>query len=299
MRNPIYCGWRVYDKRRDPSSSARRTKTDGRQADRPKIPRAPHEVIRVRVIDHPLVSEDDFARVQQLMNLKKQRHWRSEPNNGERHHRWTYNGFLTCSDCDHLIYTAFRRRDYYVCSAKRTKGRGCQTRYMRREVLEQKLDHLFSHELTEVAFLRNVASCWQAATGGSDQGARRAKMQSELESLNEKRQRVLDSYFEGIVTREERDRRLVVIEHDQDFYRNLLLREMPAVGLSEEDLARAFAPFFEWEFLDRSDKRRLLAAIVPEIHVANYKVAGISVLAGPLRRNEVTHTGMGSLRLAP
>ena len=29
MRNPIYCGWRLYDKRRDPSSSGRRTRSDG------------------------------------------------------------------------------------------------------------------------------------------------------------------------------------------------------------------------------------------------------------------------------
>ncbi len=296
MRNPIYCGWRVYDQRRDPSSSARRTKTDGRQADRPKIPRAPQEVIRVRVIDQPLVSEDDFARAQQMINLKKQRHWRSEPNNGESHHRWTYNGFLTCSDCGHLVYTSFRRRDYYVCSAKRTKGRGCQTRYMRREILEQKLDRLFSIQLTEIRFLRNLASCWEAAMNVNEQRTRTARMQSELECLSEKRQRVLDSYFEGVINRDERDQRLSAIERDQNFYRDLLLREMPAAGVTAEDLARAFAPFFEWEFLGRSDKRRLLSIIVPEIHVANYKLAGISVLTDSMRRNEVSHTGCGLLR---
>jgi DNA invertase Pin-like site-specific DNA recombinase len=142
MRNPIYCGWRVYDKRRDPSNSARRTQNNGRQADRPKIPRAAEDIIRVQVMKQPLVSEDEFARVQKLMDLKKQRHWRTESNDNETHHRWTYNGFLTCSDCLHLVYTAFRRHDYYVCSAKRTKGPGCPTRYMRREILEQKIDHL-------------------------------------------------------------------------------------------------------------------------------------------------------------
>lgn len=294
MRNPIYCGWRLYDKRRDPSSSARRTRTDGRQADRPKIPRAPQDVIRVRVIEQPLVREDDFARVQQMMNLKKQRHWRSEANNGESHHRWTYNGFLTCSDCGHLVYTAFRRRDYYVCSAKRTKGHRCQTGYMRREVLEQKLDHLFSRQLTEVRFLRNLSSCWEAAANVNEQRARTARMRAELESLSEKRQRVLDSYFEGVINREERDQRLSAIDRDQNFYRELLLRAMPAAGVTAEDLARAFAPFFEWEFLGRSDKRRLLSVIVPEIHVANYKLAGISVLTDPMRRNEVSHTDRDS-----
>jgi DNA invertase Pin-like site-specific DNA recombinase len=52
LRNPIYTGWRVIDKRRDPSPGARRVKPDGRQADRPKIQRDPEDVIRTKV-DEP------------------------------------------------------------------------------------------------------------------------------------------------------------------------------------------------------------------------------------------------------
>lgn len=291
MRNPIYCGWRVYDKRRDPSASARRTKTDGRQADRPKIPRAAHEVIRLRVIDPPLVSESDFARVQEIIKLKKQRHWRCEPNNGESHHRWTYNGFLTCSECGNLVYTSFRRRDYYVCSAKRTRAQGCPTQYMRRETLEQKLDHLFAMQPTQTAFLRSLANSWQSAAKVNERRDRRSRMQSELEALREKRERVLDSYFEGVICREERDRRLASIQRDQEFYQNLLLRAVPAPTLSADTLASLFSPFVEWKLLGRGDKRRLLAGVVPEIHVANYKIAGLPLLTGLTRRNEVNHTG--------
>ena len=65
LRNPIYAGWRVYSQRRDPSPRALRTKPDGRQADRPKIARVPEEVIRVKVLDPSLVSDEDFRRVQQ------------------------------------------------------------------------------------------------------------------------------------------------------------------------------------------------------------------------------------------
>lgn len=294
MRNPIYCGWRVYDKRRDPSSSAQRTTIGGRQADRPKILRTPQEVIRVRVIEQPLVSDDDFARVQEMMNLKKQRHWRSQSSNDEGHHRWTYNGFLSCSECGHLVYTSFRRRDYYVCSARRTKGPGCRTRYMRRERLEERLDHLFASQLTELGFLSNLARGWEATMGAHDQPSKTARMQSALDSLEEKRQRILDGYFEGVISREERDERLRAAERDQNFYRDQLLRETPAVGLSVEALARAFAPFFEWEFLGRCDKRRLLSAIVSEIRVADYKIAGMSLLADTLCRNEINRTDRGS-----
>jgi Recombinase len=63
LRNPIYCGWRIISQKRDPSPSAHKAKPDGRQADRPKINKSPDEVIRIKVIDEPLVSEEDFKRV--------------------------------------------------------------------------------------------------------------------------------------------------------------------------------------------------------------------------------------------
>jgi DNA invertase Pin-like site-specific DNA recombinase len=77
MRNPIYTGWRIIDKRRDPSAAAHKAGKHGRQADRPKISRAPEDVIRVQVVDKALINEGDFRRAQELMDFKKTRHWRS------------------------------------------------------------------------------------------------------------------------------------------------------------------------------------------------------------------------------
>jgi len=68
MRNPIYTGWRVIDKRRDPSPGARQVKPDGRQGDRRKIRRTSDEIIRVKVISDGLITESDFQRVQELMD---------------------------------------------------------------------------------------------------------------------------------------------------------------------------------------------------------------------------------------
>ncbi|MFY9555696.1 MAG: recombinase family protein, partial [Blastocatellia bacterium] len=58
LRNEIYAGWRVIDKQRDTSASARRTRADGRQGDRPKITRAAEDIIRLKVINVPLISEE-------------------------------------------------------------------------------------------------------------------------------------------------------------------------------------------------------------------------------------------------
>jgi len=79
LRNPIYTGWRIYDQKRDPSSGGRRLKANGRQGDRRKISRQLDEIISVKVLDPPLVSESEFRRVQEIMDLKKRHHWRCRP----------------------------------------------------------------------------------------------------------------------------------------------------------------------------------------------------------------------------
>ena len=70
LQNPIYTGWRVYDRKRDPSPMGYVPRPDGRQGYRRKVLRSPDEVIRVRVLDG-LVGEQDFARVQQVIELKR------------------------------------------------------------------------------------------------------------------------------------------------------------------------------------------------------------------------------------
>jgi DNA invertase Pin-like site-specific DNA recombinase len=288
LRNPIYTGWRVIDKRRDPSPSAHRVKPDGRQVDRPKIKRAAEEVIRIKVMDEPLISQEEFQRVQQILDLKRARHWRTRP---DYEHRFTYNGFLTCSKCGSLIYTKYRRDDYYVC-----KGRHivkiCDVSYMRRDRLEPKLDNLFANRLTDSSFLRELAEEMESSASRQSNAVRIARLQSEIESLESKRGRILDAYFEGVISSQERDLRLAKIDRDLHATQELLLREKPSVTLSVDSLVSLFSPFFEWQYLKRDDKRRILSTIVPDIRVADYQVSGLYLL--PPCGDNVTHTGKGS-----
>lgn len=76
LENPIYAGWRVYDEERDPSAEGcLKRKKGGRQSDRRKIKRPGNEIIPVHVLEG-LVSQEDFGRVQQMIDLKRQKHWR-------------------------------------------------------------------------------------------------------------------------------------------------------------------------------------------------------------------------------
>ena len=119
-----------------------------------------------------------------------------------------------------------------------------------------------------------------------------------MQALDKKRQRILDSYFEGVIDQDERDRRLGAIERDRAFYGDLLMREgMERPGLSAHSMAQAFAPFQEWKFLSRKHKRSLLTALVPEIYVNDYKVLGVSLLSDGDRCNESTRSRADTLTI--
>src|SRR5713226_6301047 len=117
LENPIYTGWRVYREKRDPSAIGYVSRPGGRQGYRRKIERAPDEVIRVRVLD-AIVSEKDYSRVQHIIRLKKEKHWRSY---AEAPNRYTYNGFLSCRDCASLLYTHTAKDEFYVCKSRNTR----------------------------------------------------------------------------------------------------------------------------------------------------------------------------------
>jgi hypothetical protein len=273
LRNPIYTGWRVIDKRRDPSPSARRTKRDGRQGDRPKIERAPEDVIRVKVLDAPLISELDFARVQQLIETKKRRHWRTRT---DYTHRFTYNGFLTCSTCGRPIHTVFSRKDYYVCTARKHGGT-CRTAYMRRDTLDPHLDALFAERLCDEGFLRELDG--EAARRRSRASGRASahRLETSIAKLEAKRGRVFDAYFEGDIDKGERDERREEIDRQIAHARRMLRNVKPFDALPVKELAEVFTVFLDWPYLSRRDKREALTTLEADVRAANHTITGLFI----------------------
>ena len=78
-------------------------------------------------------------------------------------------------------------------------------------------------------------------------------------------------------------------------YDKLLMRVQPqGPPISAAKLTDLFAVFHEWEFLGIGDKRRLLRSTLPQIHVQDYRVVGLSLAPELMRGDEVNHTGTGS-----
>jgi hypothetical protein len=258
LKNPIYSGWRVIDKKRDLSAAGKYPTKDGRQGDRRKIKRNPDEVIRVKVME-PLVSQEDFNLVQKILRMKKSFHWRSSPNYEQR---YTYNGYLDCV-CQGRVYTKYRRDDYYVCKNR------CGAKYMRRDKLDPYLDRVFAKHLSNETFLRRIARAKKQPQSSIEQ------IRRQIDALMAKRERVLDTYYEGVITRAERDQKVTAIEREQQVFSDLLLREEPARQIDVDTLVRQFKVFRQFDLLNRDQKRRLLNAITPRIIVANYRMEGL------------------------
>jgi DNA invertase Pin-like site-specific DNA recombinase len=168
LENETYTGWRVYDQKRDPSASGYVSRKNGRQGYRRKIARMPDEVIRVSVLDG-IVGRDDFAYVQRLIELKRQKHWRGRTGAPER---YTYNGFLTCGECGERLYTHTSKQEFYICKTRHTRERRnrallglqpCSNRYMLRRKVESKINLLVGQKFRMHS---SFASCWRSTTRG-------------------------------------------------------------------------------------------------------------------------------------
>lgn len=273
MRNPIWMGWRIIDKKRDVSSAGRYSTKDGRQSDRRKIARSAEDVIRIKVISEPLLSETEFQNVQRLMDLKQEKHWRSQPH---VEHRFIYNGFLTCAKCGELILTALARRDYYVCKGRRSNG-VCTARYMAREKLESKLDSLFTEQLANRDFLEQCVRELKTRHSHEDTTAQTQRLATQVARLHEKRGRVLETFLDGLISREERDQRLLNIDGEIQRAQGLLMENTMDPKVDADRLGEAFSVLFEWTFWDREQKRSVLAALTPEIRVADYDLIALGM----------------------
>jgi hypothetical protein len=150
---------------------------------------------------------------------------------------------------------------------------------MKREQLESVLDRLFTDRFSKPAFLEQCVENLRQRSAQDDSAVRIQKLRTEINALCAKRKRVIDTFVEGVIGREERDQRLNTFDHDIQVTQAILMREAPATSMDTAKLIEAFVPLAEWEFWTREQKRMVLATLVPDIRVANYTVESLGLNA--------------------
>jgi hypothetical protein len=204
---------------------------------------------------------------------------------------FTYNGFLWCAKCGERLHT-FRNqfdRHYYICSGKKRKDEAgnvlCQfSCYQGRDKLEPILDRLFTEQLTDRHFLRRLYDYQLAQAERRGSESRVVRLRANLERLEGKRQRITDLYVDGELSREDRTLRLAHLDRELRETRELLAAETPMPVVTVANLAALFAPFVEWPYLVREEKRRILASLGPEIKAADYQIQSMSLNSDSVSR---------------
>jgi DNA invertase Pin-like site-specific DNA recombinase len=279
LQNPIYTGWLVFSERRDLSSKGQRVGPAGHPLrDRRKIDRPEEETYRNKVIDPGLISDEDFARVQEMVAKKQELAVRQRTKVG----RFTYNGFLWCAQCGARIHTLENQFDryYYICSNKKRKdfAGAClcpYTSYMNRDKLEPLLDDLISRKLTDPKVLQDIYDQQRRQLESKSPTQDRELIEEQYKACYAKRDRVIDMAADGIISKAACSEKLKVIDEEIRALSAKLTEANPVPAWSPAQVGEMFAPLVGWPSLDRAARRRLLNGLAPKFEIANYEIHGL------------------------
>jgi hypothetical protein len=164
--------------------------------------------------------------------------------------------------------------------------------YMRRERIESPLDKIFSERLTDRDLLSRIAHEYLERSKSATSKKDLLRIQRTHKRLEGKRKRLFDAYFENLLGRADLDRRLEEMKAEEQFCEQKLLGIQSAKwDVSEDKLTKILEPLVGWTFLSRTDKRRLLQTLIPEVHVENYGVTKLALLVQEPYRDEITRSG--------
>lgn len=289
LSNPVYTGVRVYDEKRQRTGVYR----DGHEVTR-KVKVTAEEVIKVKLPCGGLVSKDVFAQAQKILSVKAEMKW---------HHKrdinadpFAFRGMLKCGDCGMPLITFTHKsggtsREYYVCRgahgdrgkwdekkqdyAWRIKNRTCRTARIRRDRLEPMLNEMIGKKLSSADFIFGLLEAYRASVEDSDNKGAAVRLGKELASVTEKLERLKTLFVDGDLSRFEYETRKKKVETQAAAVQLELGKITPDVPrVSPDALEKIVAPFAQWRYLDKADRRALLTTVVPIIKVTGASNGG-------------------------
>ena len=275
LENEIYLGWRVYREKRD--LTIKRPGPNGRQGWRPKTARAPHEVIRIRVIEQGAVSPERFARVQAALAEVRRNHASS---NTVRHpNLCTIIG--RCGYCGEPLYVTAngkRRKDgdkaygYYCCKSHYPLYSGtlqkCGNGWVRRQNLDEVLVAFCQRTLTDSALLTAIIEASARRTAEVVQAFPAPSKDEVLAKLRQRDKRLVEMCEAETLTIDEfRTRRGKLREEIAQIERVAEQSAPPKANTSLAQLAREIthAAVRFSRIKDRTEQKSILTQLFAEV----------------------------------
>lgn len=296
LRNPIYKGWWVLDKKREAGPTPIRS--DGRRKDRRKVARAPDEVIRCQVFrargepmepgdsrDEAVVDDATWESVQDLLQLKRDGFQKLRDQHSET--RFTYRGRLWCAACGRSVYGCTKpkhgrsktRRDWYACAQSRTGASKCPTKYLRLDMVNAAVERLFSTILSDERFAFGLLEAG-AGTQQQDNGAALQSARATVRRLTDQRAKLLDLYLGGSWGQGELDARRLKLDAERDRAEREVkrLEKLQTAVDQFEGFRSVLLALREFEFWSVPERRDFLRRSFPRILVSKQGIERVEVL---------------------
>jgi DNA invertase Pin-like site-specific DNA recombinase len=280
LRNPIWVGRQRYHSKCDgPVITARAVGKNGEQRKYRKAKRR-EDAYEVQVIEKGLISQELFDRAQEIISIRAAEHGKRK-----KLPRFLLASLLRCS-CGKPWYSRAgsrrkgqRYRDYYFCSSLRSPD-SCRNRTIQREALEQAITEIVTGRLLEVELLNEMLAGAKQEVLMGQPASVSARWEQEIASIEEQRQRLIDVYQIGTITRAEFMERVGKL----DGARKALDVMYPAPNPVDVDvkclvslLAMTFAQFKHLPF---SDQRSLLQRAVKRITISGTAIVSLTLSGG-------------------
>lgn len=197
LGNQSYTGQGYYNRRTKEQGTEGTLKRSGRGRIRyPRLkPRPKEEWIPFSV--PAIITHEQWAAAQKIMKQNQKRAQR----NSKR--RYLLSSLLVCDVCQHTMHGAtYRNRSYYRCAyggKKRDEGIPEHSMVVDSEIVETAVWDALRHLLKEPD---HIAEAWNDYKATEDVGESE-RLKKRIEQLNVQRERLLDAYQEGYISRTE------------------------------------------------------------------------------------------------
>jgi len=281
LRNPLYMGVRVYDKKR---GAEKYPSLDGRQADRKKVPRSDDEIIRIKVFDEGAISEGLFERVQ-LSLSKVHTRWRSARVTVEIN---PLAGIAICGRCGMRIYgTSGKKKTgarigYYICAQNyylnKRKGLSCEQKSIHKDDLEETTRAFITDYLGNPETIVRISEKLQSGVAQAQSTANFSKMLKDLEL---RKKRLLEAVESGSIPQSEVGPRYEELSQQQLAVEQMMLntedRHQSAAKTTRivERLIRS-AHAFRRQF-NKEELRKFLQSMFSSISYLDCKIVGFEL----------------------
>lgn len=293
LRKPIYTGLRVIDQKR----GARAVSRTGKHY-RKKTARTSDEIIKVRVLEKPAVSQERFDRVQTSIRQTTFNHQDIRKRNGAVNYG---TGVLRCGHCSEIFYCSsgkrrsgnrsgqyFCKRNYY---AYRDALGGCKQPNLRAHPEVDALIEAFAIRMLNAETLTRIIDQSLQRTREVVHPFPQQTGESQLAALKQKDKRLLDAYEGGALTVDELRTRREAIKTQIASLQRRGPDQKDDHNISIEELARKVVrgAFRFKRMTSRQDKKAIILALFSEIYVKDRSIIAFKL------RDDLHATGAAKL----